>query len=51
MGGFFIRRKLNDSTPQNELYKAVMNEVCILSLAHTLHLASAYDGHHGKFDE
>jgi hypothetical protein len=29
MGGFFIRRKLGGFTPQNELYRAVMNEVCI----------------------
>jgi hypothetical protein len=27
MGGFFIRRKLGDITPQNELYRAVMDEV------------------------
>ena len=32
MGGFFIRRKLGDFSPQNELYRVVMNEVCSLLL-------------------
>ena len=42
MGGFFIRRKLNTITPQDELYRAVMNEVSqtymlpILSLPDTV---------------